>query len=425
MKRLLIIFACLLAVMPAVNARKATVNPADALIRAEIAATPEKSGGYYYAYPYTTDSMAKVPTGFRPVYLSHYGRHGSRWVSSSSLHKKVISVLEKAEEANNLTKDGKSILEMVKISDANSKGHIGELTRLGEMQHAGIAKRMVARFPELFAGKNEIVARSSTEPRCIISMAAFTEALKEENPKLDIAKYASPGDMKFIAYHTKAAKAIYNDPQDWKKSYEPQRDSLYKSLATAKRIFRKPDKVKDLPAFMKNLQDIAKAVQNVDNLDIDLFKYFDKEDLYNLWKGEDYMNYVRHGNSIDGNCEGPKSARNLLNDIINNADAALAGKGPKVNLRFGHDIFLMRLLANMDVIGANDTVKGIDEASRVWQSYRITPMAANIQFTYYQNPEKETIVTIRLNERPIKLEGVKEYSPGFYRWDDLKSKWLN
>ena len=43
------------------------------------ALTPEQSGGIYYAYPYTTDSLAPVPAGFKPVYMSHYGRHGSRW----------------------------------------------------------------------------------------------------------------------------------------------------------------------------------------------------------------------------------------------------------------------------------------------------------------------------------------------------------
>ena len=48
------------------------VNPADMEIRREIAATPEKSGGIYYAYPYSTDSLAPVPAGFEPVYISPY-----------------------------------------------------------------------------------------------------------------------------------------------------------------------------------------------------------------------------------------------------------------------------------------------------------------------------------------------------------------
>lgn len=429
MKRLLIIPLLVAAIIPVGAAnkqcKKSAAECADAKVRAEIAATPEKSGGYYYAYPYTTDSMARVPKGFEPVYVSHYGRHGSRWVSSSSLHRKVAEVLQNQKEAGNLTKDGDEILRLVKICDENSKGHIGELTRLGELQHAAIAKRMAARMPNLFEGENKVLARSSTSQRCIISMAAFTEALKELNPKLDVKSYCTPSDMKIIAYHSKAAKAIYDDPQAWKVQYEPKKDSLYSSLKTASRIFYDAGKVKDLPAFMKNLQDVAKAVQNVDGLDVNILQYFDAEDLYNLWKGEDYVNYVRHGNAIETNAEGPKSAKNLLTDIIERADKSLAGEGTKADLRFGHDIFLMRLVALMDVPGTNDAVSGIDDASRVWQSYRITPMAANLQLIYYQNPKKpkDTIVTIRLNERPIKIDGVKEYSSGFYKWDDLKRKW--
>ena len=66
------------------------VNPADMEIRREIAATPEKSGGIYYAYPYSTDSLAPVPAGFEPVYISHYGRHGSRWHTSAKLHDNTL-----------------------------------------------------------------------------------------------------------------------------------------------------------------------------------------------------------------------------------------------------------------------------------------------------------------------------------------------
>ena len=78
------------------------VNPADMEIRREIAATPEKSGGIYYAYPYSTDSLAPVPAGFEPVYISHYGRHGSRWHTSAKLHDNTLKVLQKQYAAGNL-----------------------------------------------------------------------------------------------------------------------------------------------------------------------------------------------------------------------------------------------------------------------------------------------------------------------------------
>ena len=253
------------------------VNPADMEIRREIAATPEKSGGIYYAYPYSTDSLAPVPAGFEPVYISHYGRHGSRWHTSAKLHDNTLKVLQKQYAAGNLTAEGEEVMKLVEICRDHTKGHIGELSALGERQHKAIATRMCERFPSLFKDGDVIVARSSTEPRCIISMAAFSEALKEYNPRLELQRHATPGDMNFIAFHTQEALDIYKKPQEWKIPYDKACDSLYQCKATASRLFRDPSKIKKLPQVMKDLHHVAIAVQNVDGLDVNLLTHFNQD----------------------------------------------------------------------------------------------------------------------------------------------------
>lgn len=428
MKRLILItIAAMMLTSLGINAKKTKqqkiVNPVDMEIRKEIAATPEKSGGIYYAYPYTSDSLPSVPAGFKPVYISHYGRHGSRWHSSDTLHETTVKELNKEFKAGNLTKDGETVLNLVKRCREHTRGHIGELSKLGERQHRGVANRMFARFPMLFNNGDTVVARASQVPRCIMSMAAFNEALKENNPLLVIDHYATPGDMDIIAYHTKAAKAIYKKQQPWKIDYQKKCDSLYRCEKTAARLFKNPEKVQKLNKVMSHLHEVGMDVQDVDGLEAPILTYFDAEDLYNLWKGKNYQQYVRHGKSIDGKSAGPESAENLLKDIIDRTDDALAGNLPKVDLRFGHDVFLMRLLARMDVEGSNATAQGIDEASRVWQDFRLTPMAANLQLVVFRNNAGDEIVTLRLNEQPIKISGVKEYAPGYYRWSDLRTKW--
>ena len=40
----------------------------------------ERLGGVYFAYPVTATKMAAAPEGYEPFYISHYGRHGSRWL---------------------------------------------------------------------------------------------------------------------------------------------------------------------------------------------------------------------------------------------------------------------------------------------------------------------------------------------------------
>ena len=34
----------------------------------------------YYAYPVPTKKLTPPPVGYKPFYISHYGRHGSRYM---------------------------------------------------------------------------------------------------------------------------------------------------------------------------------------------------------------------------------------------------------------------------------------------------------------------------------------------------------
>ena len=52
----------------------------------------EQMGGIYYAYPeYKAAKYTAVPEGFIPFYISHYGRHGSRWMTSDARYEWIIS----------------------------------------------------------------------------------------------------------------------------------------------------------------------------------------------------------------------------------------------------------------------------------------------------------------------------------------------
>ena len=397
----------------------------DNAIRAEIAACPEKSGGVYLVYPYiaSPDSLPPVPAGFEPVYISHYGRHGSRWHTWGDIHEKILKEFAKQKEDGNLTSTGEEVMGLVQICEDNAKGHTGELTHLGELQHKSIATRMAKRFPTLFETGDTIVARSSTEPRVIISMLAFSEALKEYNPGMVVQRSASPGDQKFIRYDSKGAQSLYDDSKPWRAAYIHERDSLFESKATASKLFVNPDKLNNLPWFMSMLHNIAFTSQNIDDLNVNILPYFDNEDLYNLWKAENHGYYLCHGNAPESEGEGPKSSISLLQDILDRSDESLAGKRTQVDLRFGHDTYLERLLSLMQLGDAKAVVHGIDESSRVWRNYHLTPMAANLQLIVFRNAAGEEIATVRLNERPQSVGELTEYAPGYYRWTDLRNFW--
>ena len=70
------------------------------------AQTQEQMGGVYYTYPVTEISLAEVTEGYEPFYISHYGRHGSRWLTNDN---RYIWVNQHFEDQKNLTKLGKDV----------------------------------------------------------------------------------------------------------------------------------------------------------------------------------------------------------------------------------------------------------------------------------------------------------------------------
>jgi len=408
-------------------------------LKEEISATPGKSGGIYFAYPYTTDSVPPFPEGYEPVYISHYGRHGSRWAINEKQYPLVSDVLKAENGKGNLTEKGKDVLGMVEAIASHAQGHAGELSPLGQRQHKGIARRMMRRTPTLFCDSAFVSALSSIEPRCIVSMAAFSESLKEENPRLRITRSASPGDMAFISYSTPEAKAFSKETASWWKDLDRFRDSVVDYSRLSRLIFKNPKKVKLPKRFWKTLHDIAITTQNVD-LDIDLLSIFTPDELYGFWQAINYGMYVRHANAPASGMAGMKSARSLLLDIIDRADSALAATTPAVQLRFGHDTALIRLLALMGIDGCSESEADPRRYCEAWQDFRVSPMGANLQLIFFRPtgkditkdskdnsetkaPEDDYLVLILHNERPATLP-LPSANPPYYRWKDLRTYWL-
>lgn len=384
-----------------------------------IAACPEKAGGIYYAYDVTNDSVAPSPEGYMPVYISHYGRHGSRWPVNQKIYRTAGDFFQEQQLAENITADGKAVWKMVTMCAGNAQGHLGELTDIGKRQHRAIAERLQKRYPGLFVG-GHVVARSSVEPRCIMSMMAFCDRLEESVPGLSVSKHASPGDMDFIHHNTPEAKKNTGEDAPWMWDFRSYRDSVSRCSNVATKLFKKVPVSDDLGIFMRCLYDMAISVQDIDSLDIDLLSIFDTEELAGLWKASNYMQYVANGRSPESGGTGPESVKPLLKEIVDRADGMLESGEVTVDLRFGHDTDLLRLVSLIDADDRGREIEDADEAAEKWRNFEISPMGANLQFLFYRNAEGNTIVMPRLNELPVKISDVPEAFPGFYDWDTLK-----
>lgn len=407
---------------------------ASASVADEIASDPNRSGGIYYAYPVAADSCPAPPEGFSPVYISHYGRHGSRWAIKEWKYGVVLDEFARQRERGNLTPEGERVEAMVKSLWADAEGNAGALTPMGERQHKAIAGRMAARFPALFADSARVRVFSSVEPRCIVSMAAFCERLKELNPALRIDRTVSPGNMDFIAFSTPEAKAAGSDTAVWRHHFNHWRDSVVSSRRLMKQLFRNPREIKAPNRLMTLLHDIAIAEQNT-TLRTGIMDIFTTDELFALWRVLNYEMYVKHACAPVTAQAGPHSARSLLRHIVAEADSALAGgnsynsylshnsyNSPSATLRFGHDTNLIRLLALMGVEGCGESESDPDRYHLAWQDFRVSPMGANLQLIFYRNPAGRILVLLRHNERPVRLTSLPAIAQDsyFYDWQQLR-----
>ncbi|MCI2088697.1 MAG: hypothetical protein LKK21_11085 [Prevotella sp.] len=177
----------------------------------EIEACPCKTGGVYFAYKNPTVNLSPAPSGYFPFYISHYGRHGSRYLISDQDYKNVLDIFIKANNAKVLTQLGGKVLKDLKDLWQEVEGHGGDLSIIGRDQERGIAERMVHNFPTLFSGDKMISARSTLSFRCAMSMVAFGDRLKELNPYLHIYYEASNKYMKYLNYHTDSSNTFTNN----------------------------------------------------------------------------------------------------------------------------------------------------------------------------------------------------------------------
>ena len=127
-------------------------------LKEEIIQSPEKMGSIYYAYPTPNGIQTPVPEGYSPFYISHYGRHGSRWMTSDERYLEVIRVFDTFHNKSGLTDLGEDVrLRLQKVWE-NARGRGGNLTPLGERQHKAIAKRLYQQYPHIFRDSRQHIS---------------------------------------------------------------------------------------------------------------------------------------------------------------------------------------------------------------------------------------------------------------------------
>lgn len=379
----------------------------------------------FYSFEGADDTRA--PRGYKPFYISHYGRHGSRYMDSESEISHVKPVMEMAEKRGILTPTGKDFHSDLMSIINEHEGIVGMLTERGASELRGMGERMPERYPEVFAGRNgrtKVNCFSSSSPRCIISMTNFVHAFASRTPKMDLEFTTGDKYYKIFAYHPPVQEGVilsYDEEVAFRRA-ECNPEQLLGQFFTDMTVVE--EAVGDLYEFERRLFQLC-CVGHLSRHGKNLFDYFPEESLLKNWEARNGRMYVAYASSK----ELPGYAKTLtgpiLKDIIERADAAVvSGSDVAADLRFGHDVTLLPLLSHLGIKGM-DQVLSFEDAADNWNSSEFINMGANLQMVFYKDRRGDVLVKLLRNEKETTIPALETFHGPYYRWSDLRKYLLN
>ena len=384
----------------------------------------------YSIYPDTVlPALTPAPEGKAPFYISHYGRHGSRYVENRKGFDIPYKMLCSADSLNELTEAGQMVMRNMRLIFFDTEGHWGDLTSLGQRQHRGIARRMMERFPEVFSGDAHVNARSTIVPRCILSMGSALHVMASLNPQLRISMRASQEDMWYMNHQ---------DPVLRKNGMTPAATEAYNQYIAPRQhserlmqlLFIHPDSVRGVVNDIWLNYYLIKM--GLFQLNTHLYRHsfltdmFTSEEIYRLWQWENVWWYIMYGPCLLNGGKQPYTQRYLLRQIIADADSCIRLERPGVQLRYGHETVLLPLVCLIGINGFDLETDNFDELeAKGWWASKVFPMGSNLQFIFYRRDmnDDDVLFKVLLNEKEATLPIPTDTAP-YYHWKDFREYYL-
>ena len=429
MKRFLSLLLPLAASLPLLASA-----PSDSLTREQILnllrEQPALSGNNHRVYPFDPYQISPAPKGYEAVYISHYGRHGSRYITQSKKYDDVMNLLASAHGKNALTEQGEALYRRYSELYPRLKGHNGDLTDLGEGQHRQLARRMVEAYPSVFGKAPVVDARATIVPRAIISMMSFCDELHVLRPGMQLRYAADHADLVVTALVASEADNERDFNAIFKNGY------LGAGLARAEAGIGL-----DYPAFfLRYFKDMAtveacgkpadllSALFEIDgtaqclDFDASLGTLFTEEERFKLWENSNLWGALMFTDNPYS--KGLISARcwPLMKDILDKADEDLTTGAVQARLRFGHDTVVGPLMDLLGIDGWQPLGEDMTRWKYHFQSWNI-PMASNVQLVFYRNRKNagDILVRVMYNEKDQLLPLQDQSRAPYYRWSDFKA----
>ena len=399
--------------------------------RTRLLENPERYAGVHHSYEApATVADTPAPKGFEPFYVSHYGRHGSRYLTSMNSVTRVSWLFDSLDSLGVLSPEGAALHEALKALEQSHEDQAGYLTLRGGREHQGIAQRLYERVPGVFSqpDRDRVVAESSYVQRCIQSLANFTMVLKADAPQLRFDIYAGERFMKHISPGTSVPRnhshsAVFDSVLNAR--FDPTRvmDAWFSDPWVAAQNLGKYS-VRQFIYYVFYAGGINQCLTEDYDLP-DIHRFFTEEELYNLWYCENLSHFDSMANTLENGSRFNETGRKIIADFVKKADAAVAGNDVAADLRFGHDSGLLPLMSYLRLEGYEKTISMTEAAENGWYSFEQMPMGSNLQMIFYRDKKGDVLVKLLRNEHETTIPALKPYKGPYYRWKDLREYLVN
>ena len=383
---------------------------------------PKRAYGNDYPYHFSQAKMTKAPKGYKPFYISHYARHGSRYYWNNQLYNDLDTLLTTAHEKRLLTAEGEAFYNKFMAAKDELMTGVSELTQLGWEQHQRIARTMYNNFPEVFKKGGNVLAVSSLSGRCVISMSAFCQELVQCNPAIEIREQSSRFTLDEVVPTDSQNPVKHNYPRATPR-YEQNRDkftsdnSLREKIAT--RVFTSTEGLPgDVNRIAGNLINLYTSLPNIYHEGM-MGNIITDEEIVNQWEASNLGSY----SWVFGD---QYRMIPILEHLIERADAAINGSSDHIaDLRFGHDSCIGPLTVLMGINGADTDPEDPYEVKNIYQNWE-TCKACNIQLIFYKGKKAtdDILVKCLLNGEEAKLPVTTDDYP-YYKWSDFRQFYKN
>lgn len=410
---LLLAIAVLFSGIP-LNAQNSRAADKDAIV-ALIKENPIRGNGNLCPYIAPSVRYTPAPCGYKPFYISHIGRHGSRFHQNPN--QAIVDTLKAYDAAGMLTAEGQEILQELQLLNEMVKAAPGALTKLGAKEHREICDRMVRSYRKVFRKRHTVNTYSTGSQRVLDSRSSFVEELSSLVPGLTI-NMGQEADGDIQAMEVKGFKLT---------SKEKERRGTIDISDAVRKLKVGADPTRFAGAVLVDPSSLSREraqrmldrtfsygrnLANVDPGNVpDFHRHYTAEEMYYASIGSSPDWYLRHADLTNPLTGAERIGAGIAKMIIADAeDAMKPGSDVAATLRFSHDSYLLPVMAFMGLTSEEEYV-----------DFENICVACNIQLIFLRNRKGNVLVKVLKNEQECSVYGLEPYSGPYYEWAALKA----